>query len=112
MPDLVQVPQFCDLLLSKQFSSKEKSMNLYQQKFGNPQHSKKWRELLTALPAKRRKTASLPVRLTNVVWRAFLNTGQHFARRVKHHQQDREDHALLGEDSPMGEGGDLEQKDL
>ena len=93
--------------LSEQFSSKEKiheslwteiwkSTTLY------------WQDLVTVF---RQKKAEHSV-TDNVVWRAFLNTEQLLARRVTYHQQDREDHALLGEDSPMGEGGDLEQKDL
>ena len=80
-----------------------------------PQHSKNWRDLVTV--CRQKKAEHVTSRLTdqNVVWRPFLNTEQLLARRVKHHQLDREDnHALLG-GLPVGEGDALEQsfvKDL
>ena len=53
--------------LSEQFSSKEKSMNLYEQKFGNPQRVP-CPDVVTVF---RQKKAEHSV-TDNVVWRAFL----------------------------------------
>ena len=53
--------------LSKQFSSKGKSMNLYEQKFGNPQRVP-CPDVVTVF---RQKKAEHSV-TDNVVWRAFL----------------------------------------
>ena len=75
-------------------------MNLYEQKFGNPQRVP-CPDVVTVF---RQKKAEHSV-TDNVVWRAFLNTEQLLARRVTYHQQDREHyHALLGGLPDGGEG--------
>ena len=90
--------------LSEQFSSKGKSMNLYEQKFGNPQRVP-CPDVVTVF---RQKKAEHSV-TDNVVWRAFLNIVQLHPLWVKHYQPDREDNQALLVGLPVGEGDALVQ---
>ena len=83
------------------FHQKKKSMNLYEQKFGNPQRVP-CPDVVTVF---RQKKAEHSV-TDNVVWRAFLNTVQLHPLWVKLYQLDREDQALLV-GLPVGEGDAL-----
>ena len=97
-------PSSSDLLFVRAvFIKRKKSMNLYEQKFGNPQRVPC--PDLVAVFRQKKAVASL----TTWSRRAFLNTVQLHPLWVKHYQPDREDNQALLVGLPVGEGDALVQ---
>ena len=102
--NLVQITQFCDLLLSKTvfikrkiFESINRNLEIHNTLLAGPSH---------CFPAKKGRTERhFPSDWPTWSGVSFLNTEQLLARRVTYHQQNREHyHALLGGLPDGGEG--------